>query len=236
MQQAHHFLINLTVENSAAVANFFEKLGFTELYPPVMEGSRLFSDGYLQIQLSKAEKLRCGVIFCTAQHLDSLAAELQLTGLQTAVQDSKVRVVAPDGLAVYYLHMNDHEFPQQPVSGNTRCGFFYELSLEVDELESSQRFWESLGFKKTLPEGDLSNWLSMSNGLLTVGLYERNSCPHPFHSPALTWFNPDARQKLKTLEEAGFKIAHVVSSADQVPEEAILESPEGHHLFLFKAW
>lgn len=235
MQQAHHFLVSLPVQNSAIVADFFIKLGFTELYPPVIDRTRLFSDGHLQIQLATSEKWRNGIVFFTEQPLDSLAAALQLTGVQTVVQDNKVRVVAPDGLALYWTHLNDHDFPKQPPSGKTLCGAFYEISLEVDDLQANKLFWESAGFKIKLPEGDLSNWLTMSNKLLNVGLYEKGSCPYPFRSPALTWFNNDAQQRLIRLKKAGFNFASVLPTEAEEPEEAILETPEGHHLFLFKA-
>lgn len=236
MQQAHQLLVSLSVQNSAVVANFFIKLGFTELYPPVIDSSRLFSDGHLQIQLTASEKWHSGIVLFTEQPLDGLAAALQLTGVQTVVQDNKIRMVAPDGLALYWIHLKDYDFPKQPPSGKTLCGAFYELSLEVDDLEASKLFWESVGFEKKLPEGDLSNWLTMSNKLLNIGLYEKGSCPYPFRSPALSWFNKDAKQILMGLRQAGFDFAFVLPTEAGEPEEAILESPEGQHLFLFKAW
>ncbi|AHM61410.1 hypothetical protein D770_15780 [Flammeovirgaceae bacterium 311] len=237
MPNAHHFSVNLPVDNSASVAVFFENLGFTELYPPLAENTRLYSDGHLQVQLSSAgADWREGIIFCTEQPIDSLAASLQLSGVQTVVQDNKIRVVAPDGTAVYWLSLKDFSFPKQPPSGQTLCGCFYEISLEVDELEANKLFWENLGFTKTMPDGDISNWLTMSHSLLRIGLYEKGSCPHPFRSPALTWFNADASERLELLQQKGFTFAHVLPSAADSPEEAILETPEGHHLFLFKAW
>jgi hypothetical protein len=237
MPHAHHFLVNLPVQDSASVAGFFEKLGFTELYPPVVPNTRLYSDGYLQIQLCPAEaNWRSGIVFCTEQPLDSHAAALQQSGVQTVVQDNKIRVVAPDGTAVYWLSLKDFAFPKQPATGHSLLGSFYEISLEVNSLEANKMFWESIGFRKILPEGDISNWLTMSHPLLKVSLYEKGSCPHPFRSPALTWFNADAAEKLRLLQQKGFKFAHILPAAAPEPEEAILETPEGHQLFLFKAW
>ncbi|WP_225000085.1 hypothetical protein [Cesiribacter sp. SM1] len=237
MPRAHHFIVNLPVQDSAAVAGFFENLGFTELYPPLIANTRLYSDGYLQVQLSPAEAdWRTGIVFCTEQPIDSHAAALQLSGIQTVVQDNKIRVVAPDGTAVYWLSLKDFDFPKQPATGHSLCGSFYEISLEVNNLEENRIFWESVGFKKILPEGDISSWLTMSHPLLRVGLYEKGSCGHPFRSPALTWFNANAAEKLSLLQQKGFKLAHILPAATAEPEEAILESPEGHHLFLFKAW
>lgn len=235
MQQAHHFLLNLPVQNSNAVSEFFNRLAFTELYPPLENNTRLFSDGHLQVQLSPAEGWRKALLLYTEQPLDSLAAELQLTGVQTVVQDTKIQQISPDGLAVYWVQQPAYEFPKQPVAGKTLSGSFFEISMESKDLGNSRLFWESLGFRKTLPEGDLSNWLSLTNGLLTVGLYQEGSCPHPFHSPAITFFNTDAPERLLGLQEAGFSLAHMVPSESSEPEEAILESPEGHHLFMFKA-
>lgn len=236
MPNVHQFLINLPVKNSSEEAQFLLSLGFTELYTPVMENCRLFSDGQLQLQLSTAENLRAGLVMLTEQPLDKLAVALQQTGYQTAIQDTKIQQIAPDGTALYWLHQPKQDIPPLPAAAKTLCGDFYELSLEVADLEASRRFWEALGFKKILPEGDQSSWLTLSNPLLKIGLYQKESCPHPFHSPALTFFNADAGSRLASLQQQGFPVAHVLPNAGAQAEEAILETPHGHHLFLFKAW
>jgi hypothetical protein len=236
MTKPHHYFINLPVRDRTATADWLIRLGFRELYPPVLPATRLFSDGQLHLQLSPAESWRESLLLFTEQGLDSLAAELQQTGLQTALQDNKVRVVAPDGLAVYWLHLHDYDIPLPKEPFSSRCGSFYELSLEVPDLQTSRMFWQTLGFKKILPEGDSSSWLTMSNGHLNIGLYKAGSCTHPFRSPALTWFNADAPQRLQVLQQEGFRFEFSMPEESPQPEEGILASPDGHHFFLFKAW
>lgn len=236
MKSPHHYFVNLPVQDSARTADLFIRLGFSELYPPLFAGSRLFSDGHLQVQLRPAEAGRESLVLFTEQALDSLAAELQQTGLQTALQDNKVRVIAPGGLAVDWLHLHDYDIPELANPQSSLCGRFYELSLEVSHLDSARLFWQTIGFKKTMPEGDISNWLTMSNKLLHIGLYQQGSCPHPFHSPALTFFNADAAQRLQQLQEKEFNFVSTMPAEEQQPEEGVLETPDGHHLFLFKAW
>ncbi|WP_161622675.1 hypothetical protein [Cesiribacter andamanensis] len=226
----------MPVQSSTATADWLIGLGFSELYPPVIPGSRVFTDGRLHLQLSPADRWRESLLLFTEQSLDSLAAELQQTGLQTAVQDNKVRVVAPGGLAVYWLHLHDYDIPLPDEAVESRCGSFYELSLEVADLQAARMFWQTLGFKKTMPEGDSSSWLSMSSPLLTIGLYKEGSCPHPFHSPAVTFFNADAAERLQQLRRQGIALAHSLPEDSAEPEEGILASPDGHHFFLFKAW
>lgn len=233
MTQPHHFLINLPAPDLAAEADYFTQLKFTEINPPLVDNTRLFSESYLHLQLcGEGSSWRQGIVFITEQPLDSLAAELQLTGLQTIVQDDKIRLVAPDGTAVYFLSQPAFSFPGAPVKERSLCGAFYEISLEVEDLQANELFWKTLGFQKLHPAGDVSTWLTMSNQLLKVGLYRKGSCLHPFHSPAITWFNAAAAERLQQVQEAGISVAHTVSA----PEEAILESPAGHHLFMFKAW
>lgn len=236
MPNVHQFLVNLPAKNSSEEAQFLLALGFTELYPPVMENCRLFSDGQLQLQLSTAGGLRAGLVMLTDQPLDKLAVALQQTGYQTAIQDTKIQQVAPDGTVLYWLHQPKQDFPPLPTAAKTLCGNFYELSLEVADLEACRSFWEAVGFKKILPEGDRSSWLTLSNSLLKIGLYQQGSCPHPFNSPAFTFFNADAGSRLASLQQQGFSLAHVLPAAGGQAEEAILETPQGHHLFLFKAW
>lgn len=236
MTKPHHYFITLPVLDSTATADWLIRLGFSELYPPVLAASRLFSDGQLYLQLSPADSWRESLLLFTEQALDSLAAELQQTGLQTAVQDNKVRVVAPDGLAIYWLHLHDYDIPLLDAPQSSLCGTFYEVSLEVQDLQAARMFWQTLGFKKIQPQEDSSSWLTMSNKLLNIGLYKAGSCPHPFHSPALTWFNADAGQRVEQLQQKGFRFVHTMPEGSPHAEEAILASPDGHHFFLFKAW
>lgn len=234
MIQAHHFFLNLPVKDSSQEADFFKSLAFTELYPGLDPGTRLYSDGHLQLQLSPADGRRMALCLLTNQSVESLAAALQLSGLQTVIQDSSIQQVSPDGLAVHWLSLPDWEFPKQPPTGKTLCGAFGEISLETHDLKASRLFWEVQGFRKIMPEGDISNWMSMTNGLLHVGLYQKGSCPHPFRSPAITFFNKDARQQLESLQQQGFRFAWRMPADEGASEEAILESPEGYQLFLFK--
>ncbi len=237
MPQAQSFAINLSVQNSPQNAAFFLALGFTESYEPLLEDSRLFAEENLQVQLSTTEGIRTGIVLVTEQPLDKLATALQQTGIQTAIQDTKIQLIAPDGTALYWIHRKQSSAAKVQAMEQSLCGSFYEISLEVEDMNACRHFWELAGFKKILPAGDLSTWLTMSNQLLKIGLYQKGSCPHPFRSPALTWFNTDAGQRLANLQQQGFHFAYMLpATAEGKPEEAILESPEGHHLFLFKAW
>lgn len=136
MPNVHQFLVNLPVKNSSEEARFFLDLGFTELFPPVIENSRLFSDGHLQVQLSTSHGLRAGLVMLTEEPLDKLAVTLEQTGYLTTIQDTKIQQIAPDGTALYWLHQPKQDFPQLPTADKARCGNFYEISLEVADLEA----------------------------------------------------------------------------------------------------
>lgn len=168
-----------------------------------MENSRLFSDGHLQVQLSTSHGLREGLVMLTEEPLDKLAVILQQTGYLITIQDTKIQQIAPDGTALYWLHQPKQDFPQLPTADKARCGNFYEISLEVADRVACCRFWEFIGFKKILPEGNLSTWITLSNPLLKIGLYQKGSCLHPFNSPAITFFHADAGHGLASLQQEG---------------------------------
>jgi catechol 2,3-dioxygenase-like lactoylglutathione lyase family enzyme len=108
------------------------------------------------------------------------------------------------------------------------CGEFFELTLPAQELQSSSRFWQALGFTP-VAEGDAPHaWQRLAGYGLTVGLHE-------VHCRAgLSFRCTDLDARCDYLRAKGLRPQAGTPIADRAQPSATLRAPEGTELYLFE--
>ena len=114
----------------------------------------------------------------------------------------------------------------------------FSVSLAVQDLEASRRFYEQLGFVQF--HGDASqNWLILKNGDHVIGLFQGM-----FEKNTLT-FNPgwdqatnglgtftDIREIQRQLKAGGMEFVAEVDEAGSGPGSFIVQDPDGNPIFV----
>jgi catechol 2,3-dioxygenase-like lactoylglutathione lyase family enzyme len=114
----------------------------------------------------------------------------------------------------------------------------FSVSLAVQDLEASRRFYEKLGFVSFL--GDASqNWLILRNGDHVIGLFQGM-----FERNTLT-FNPgwdsdanavesftDIRDLQRALKAQGMEFVAEVDEAGSGPGSFVIVDPDGNPIFV----
>jgi catechol 2,3-dioxygenase-like lactoylglutathione lyase family enzyme len=117
-----------------------------------------------------------------------------------------------------------------PVS---RCGRFGEISILSPDLAKSEEFWTGLGFTVRMRPKMENTFLSLSDGVVNIGLYRREVCPHAFQSPVVTYFEDDMAQRVRALKGDGFRFLEELPGRDGAVAHGVAQAPEGQMLFLF---
>lgn len=114
----------------------------------------------------------------------------------------------------------------------------FSVSLSVKDLETSKKFYETLGF--TVFAGDMEkNYLIMKNGNSLIGLFQGM-----FENNILT-FNPgwdenankiesfdDVRDIQKQLKNKGMKIENEVDENSSGPGSFVIIDPDGNAILV----
>lgn len=114
----------------------------------------------------------------------------------------------------------------------------FSVSLTVKDLETSQRFYEKLGFE--VVGGDRGqNYLIMRNGATVIGLF------HGMFEDNILTFNPgldvdgerlesftDVRELQRTLKERGVDIQTECDEDSSGPASLVLLDPDGNPILI----
>ena len=114
----------------------------------------------------------------------------------------------------------------------------FSVSLAVQDLEASRRFYEQLGFVQF--HGDASqNWLILKNGDHVIGLFQGM-----FEKNSLT-FNPgwdqqtnavgsftDVRELQRQLKAGGMEFVAEVDEAGSGPGSFVIVDPDGNPIIV----
>jgi catechol 2,3-dioxygenase-like lactoylglutathione lyase family enzyme len=226
--------IALSARDFDASLAFYEQANFT-LLDQGTEPDRwaMLQDGALRLLIHEGRFK--GIGYLTAHRDDSgkITQEASVKWEEIAYQIgpySGFAFMAPGEVPVCVLHAPSESWPKLPSISESRFGKFYEVSIEVPDFELARAFWEQLGFKQ-IWKGE--KWGGFSDEVINIGIYEKGVCPHTFRNPAITYFNPDALDRLQKLKMNGYQYAQELPNREGELKDAILETPEGAHLFLF---
>ena len=137
------------------------------------------------------------------------------------------------------------ELPEIPHADRTLPGTLdlgaFSVSLNVADLEASQRFYEALGFVVTGGDAD-QNYLILRNGEAMLGLFHQ-----VFEGGNILTFNPgltgrmervreftDVREIEQRLRDAGVEIGDAVApdAGDRGPAHITLTDPDGNAILI----
>jgi catechol 2,3-dioxygenase-like lactoylglutathione lyase family enzyme len=114
----------------------------------------------------------------------------------------------------------------------------FSVSLAVQDLEASRRFYEKLGFVSMMGE-PAQNWLILKNGDHVIGLFqgmfERNTLTFnpgwDKNAEALPSFT-DVRELQRQLKEEGVEFVHEADAAGSGPGYFIVNDPDGNPILV----
>lgn len=111
----------------------------------------------------------------------------------------------------------------------------FSLSLAVQDLATSEVFYERLGFEvvdgghlsKDSPDTDSSGWRMMKNGNTLLGLFQGM-----FPKNVLTFNPPDVRGVQRDLKNQGVRLTSEADERGSGPAHVMLEDPDGNPILL----
>lgn len=231
-------LYTLPVKSIEATEAFYTKLGFRK----VDEGNAphfwvMLSDGGLVLDLYEdASGKGFGGVGYFSANGDKVIKALHAEGAPFDLNYSFAKhgfevLVTPNQLRISIARMHPEKLPELG-EHSAAAGRFYGLSLLSKDLVADETFWRKLGFEQKAFGNNSCTVLS--DGLLRIGLYKREACPHYFEGPTLTYFGRTVYQDLAALEQTGIKFHEKpMPGPGGRLDNAVLLSPEGQAFFLF---
>ncbi|MGB7448410.1 MAG: VOC family protein [Ornithinimicrobium sp.] len=98
----------------------------------------------------------------------------------------------------------------------------FSISLAVNDLAASHRFYETIGFSTI--DGDGKSWVLVANGAAKIGLFHGL-----LESNIITFNPPNARAIEKTLKDAGWPLV-APTEGKTGPTHFLLTDPDGNTL------
>ncbi|MBX7152586.1 hypothetical protein K1X84_13170 [bacterium] len=216
-------LIHFPVKNLKKSLMFFEKLGYKKIAGSGDEA--MMTDGLMVYKLESASSVRAGLTYFS-DNWASLGQNLKQAGL-----DIEQKVADPNGVVIKW---EKGSRPAAEGRAITKCGTFYELSIETEKFDETVAFWQKLGFEIYMHNSPETRWLGMQDDWIKIGIYEKGQCPHVFRTPAITYFEADMPERLKQLRGEQFEFVQEIQDKQGITAEGILQSPDEQMLFLFK--
>ncbi len=109
-------------------------------------------------------------------------------------------------------------------------GHFLEFSVRTPDILDSLNYYKTLGFAE-LTIGDVwsHKYAVVSDGVLCIGLHDRD-----FHSPAITFVQPDLAKRARSMADHGFDFS-VMRLGEDVFNELGLADRDGHMVTMLEA-
>ncbi len=222
-----------SLENSV---KFYESLGFTNVVDNKEKGWVQLTDGQILILLNQDEMHYTGLAYYS-EDIEARVAKLEESGIEFDAKINKEDKLylavlnEPNGLTISLMNYDSANIYKPAGHPISKCGKFGEISIEAKDLNATVAFWEKLGFEVI---NRFDDFVTLKDGLMTVGIYGPGVCKHLFKNPSITYFEPDMAERIEKLKQEGKKFAQELPDKDGIVTDAILEAPEGTYLFLFK--
>ena len=230
----HSVYLNLDCNDMEREYRFFLELGFEPMECP-MPQTKCLNDGTLRLLISPRGFLPTGIVIA-GESMETMQSAIRAMGCNLQMEDGNPfpTITGPSGTTLSLLEVPEKKVPALKGSPISLGGTFFEISVETRNHEDTVAFWEKLGFEIIYGDKD-GNWVTMADDFIKIGFYRKETVPHPFNSPALTYFEKDMKARIGLLKQLSFPIAHELGTCKTGPSDAILESPGGHHVFMFTA-
>jgi predicted lactoylglutathione lyase len=217
--------VSLSVHDIDLSLNFYSTLGFKVLTAErtAVVPWAIMADGTNLFMLSQNEFPSPAFTYFT----DNFEIRIQTFQNFRLITDGTARrktAIAndPNGVGITLIDLETQYLPRQPAGLAILPGTFKEFSLPVLDLATSQDFWLAMGFKPSAGSNRLESQISLSDNLLTIGLYPKTGLP----SAALTYQTNDLAATHRKLISAGLAVQTVQSEINNELIELRLISPD----------
>ena len=219
----------------AASFEFFRSLGFTSV--PV--GDTLpdpyvvFFDGAITVGLHDRPQAAPQLTF-VRPGLRDYVRPLRRLGIELTDQhlrDSEFNSVSfndPGGQEIVLIEARTFPPPEWDTHNLAACGEFFELTLPAGDLQTSSRFWQSLGFAVVTSGEAPHPWQRLVGRGLTLGLHETHC------APGLSFRCDGLHARLEYFRAKGLATRAGTPIADRAQSSATLTCPAGTQLYLFE--
>jgi len=224
-------IIQTCTGNLAESKTYYQKLAFTQLSE---DKPTIFTDGKFLLEINPENTARTGLKLYqkdwtkTIQQLKEITAVFDLEG--------GYLVSDPNGIKVYL--MNGELEGDYQLKGESMAipGNFSGLSIEAVDIEHTIKFWQTLGYRKTM--GDIEKgWVAFENGsTIGISIMKPMVCTHLFFNPGLNFFNGGNNLSIiQKIRAAGIPIAEEITvfNKEGIVDNVILCDPGGLGFFIF---
>lgn len=227
----HSVFFHIASEDPTQEAAFFTRLGFEPLEFYAHE-LIVMTDGVLRLSIGPAGRISTGILLA-GEDMVKMKEAVALSGYQPS-EGAYPMLTGPSGTNVSLIELPAADSPA--ISGKPigLMGTFFEISVETKDHEATVDYWEKLGFEIIYGERD-GNWVTMADDFIKIGFYRKDTVPHPFRSPAITYFEMDMKDRISLMKTLNIPISHEVEGCGDRASDAILETPSGNHIFAFTA-
>ena len=224
-------IIQTCTGNLAESKAYYQKLAFTELSA---DNPTIFTDGKFLLEINPENTARTGLKLyqedwtATVEQLKEITAVFDFEGGHL--------ISDPNGVKVYLMNeVLEEQYPLERAS-TAIPGNFAGLSIEAVDIAHTIKFWQTLGYKKTMGSIE-QGWVAFENGSsVGISIMKPMVCPHLFFNPGLTFFNDGKNvpiiQKIKAV---GIPIVEEITvfNKEGIVDNVILCDPGGLGFFIF---
>lgn len=227
-------LVTVNAPDLQASLSFYQKLGFRKSEGNMADARSTFlSDGKLLLSLEENSEPHSELTYFVG-NLNEKVEELKDSGVALSCEGTnEAKFVDPNGLGVRLVEAPAFGKKKSDEASWSKCGRFYEASIEAESIDESIAFWNTLGFEVTFREPPTARWATLSDGNIRLGIYEKGTCPHRFKNPSLTYFEPDMVERIERLKGEGVEFIEEMRNSEGKVDNAIAEAPDGQYFFLF---
>jgi len=224
-------IIQTCTGNLTTSKAYYQKLGFTSLST---DNPTIFTDGKFLLEINPANTARTGLKLYQADWSTTVE---QLKEITTVFElEDGYLVSDPNGIKVYLMNgVLEGDFPIKGVSSSL-LGNFSGMSIEAVDIERSIKFWQMLGYKKTMG-GIEKGWVGFENGSgIGISIMKPMVCTHLFFNPGLNFFNGGKNLSIiQKIREVGIPIAEEITvfNKEGIVDNVILCDPGGLGFFVF---
>lgn len=227
MKLGNYVAIELASEHRAAMAAFFDQLGFVTL------DEATFTDGCVNVHLVSGA---AGWPVLHYQGSDVTSIKGLFKRKSPKAQDEPTakggQFRDPNGLQVrIHADASPHPMPEgTPTQRQARslCGTLGEFTVPTKDLAASMMFWTKLGFEALHMAQIPYHYAIISDGHLVLGLHQ-NDQPQP----ALTYFEPDMPERIAKIAALNITVHDLTPQEGQATQNAMIVAPNGQPIFLF---
>ncbi len=234
MKLGNTAFVTVSAPDLRASLSFYQKLGFRKLEGNTADARSTFlSDGQLLLSLEEGSEPHSELSYFVVS-VHEKVEELKESRVALSYEGTnEARFVDPSGLGVRLVEGTAFGKEKSEETAWSKCGRFYEASIEAESVDESIAFWSELGFEVSYREPPTARWATLSDGNIRLGVYEKGTCPHRFKNPSLTYFEPDMVKRIARLKNEGVKFIEEMHNSEGQIDNAIAEAPDGQYFFLF---